>query len=339
MRYLLLLASTASLSACSIFEQPPVHHGGYDLAQAGHYNAGYLQGYGVQEYGVPYSHLGQPSIQPCQAAYEPCAAQPVYGGQAASQALSIAVNDTQTLQVAPGVTCGAPQTYSAPQPFSQTYVPAPVAQGCGQEYAAAYSAGYGPQSFQGDALANGYDWYQGAQVVSPQVQPTLRGLSQPAGASQDHYYGNLGGVIYDIDAPSYGLQGRLGYHTGRIIGAEVEGSLGIKNDDILVSDGTNILTGSSGVDYNIAAFALARLPLTEALSVHARGGYDYREVGVSVSDGVTEVSDKATLDGIAYGLGAEYLFTPRDGVRIDYTRYENDVSDFDSVSASYVRRF
>jgi len=42
-------------------------------------------------------------------------------------------------------------------------------------------------------------------------------------------------------------------------------------------------------------------------------------------------------DNIAYGGGAEFALTPKDGIRVDYTRYEG--LNADSVALSYARKF
>jgi len=163
--------------------------------------------------------------------------------------------------------------------------------------------------------------------------PALRGSNY---WKPGHFYGTLGGVLYDTDIDSYGIEGRIGYNSGRILGAEVEGSFGIIDD-------TRTITAvdlETGVDYNIAAFALARLPISQRLSLHARGGYDFRRLSASGTDvtGVTQELD-LNLDGFAYGFGGEYAISPRNGLRLDFTRYDNEFGATESVSASYVRKF
>ncbi len=168
-------------------------------------------------------------------------------------------------------------------------------------------------------------------VSGPGYPTGLRGRKNPA-----YLYGTLGGVLYDTDAESYGLEGRLGYHSGRILGAELEGSLGVIEDEENIA-GVSV---ESKFDYNIAAFALARLPLSERFSVHARGGYDVRRFSVTGTDAAGQGSEgDLDLDGFAYGIGAEYGLSPRNGLRVDYTRYDNDIGAIDSVSASFVRKF
>ena len=156
-----------------------------------------------------------------------------------------------------------------------------------------------------------------------------------------YLYGTLGGVLHDTKVDSLGLEGRLGYHTGRFIGAEVEGSVGLLNDNDIITTAASPVFLNRGYDYNAAAFAIARLPVSKRLSVHARGGYDFRSVDLEAIDGAGVVTNAdANLDGFAYGLGAEYALAPNNGLRLDYTRYENDdINTADSISASYFVRF
>ncbi len=168
--------------------------------------------------------------------------------------------------------------------------------------------------------------------------PYLRGLR---GQSRGNFYGTLGGVMYDTDIDSFGLEGRLGYDSGRRLlgasyGAELEGSLGILDEKDVDGD----ITTKGGFDYNVAAFAVARRSLTPRLSVHGRLGYDFRQLSVKAEDldgntGKVELD----LDGIAYGIGAEYALSPVSGLRLDLTEYDNEFGASQSVSASFTRKF
>ena len=156
-----------------------------------------------------------------------------------------------------------------------------------------------------------------------------------------YIYGTLGGVLHDTTVDSLGVEGRLGYHTGGIIGAEVEGSYGLVDDKDIITTGATPVLLDHGFDYNAAAFAVARLPVSNRLSVHARGGYDFRKFDVTSIDNTgAETSGDIDVDGFAYGVGAEYALGYKNGLRVDYTRYENDdINTSDSISASYYVRF
>ena len=200
-----------------------------------------------------------------------------------------------------------------------------------QTYDAQADYGYNNSGYVQEQPAHAAPAYQGGHASG-----APHGLRGPQNRKPGHFYATLGGVLHDTDLNSYGLEGRIGYNTGRFLGAELEGSVGLIDEEDVV--GT--LTLDSGFDYNVAAFALARLPITESLSVHARGGYDFRKLSVSGTDTMGVTSDSSiNLDGFAYGVGGEFALTPRDGLRVDYTRYDNEFGAADSVSASYVRKF
>tara|TARA_R110002020_G_scaffold169079_6_gene358074 strand:- start:2475 stop:3287 length:813 start_codon:yes stop_codon:yes gene_type:complete len=165
--------------------------------------------------------------------------------------------------------------------------------------------------------------------------PKLRGAYGHK-ARHGYKYGTLGVVNYDEGTDNYGIQARLGYQSSGLLGAEVEGSIGISDDEDTVG-GTTI---KSGAEYSVGAFARAKLPLTKGFSIHARGGYHLTGVNAEAETAgiTTEVSDD--LDGFAYGAGAEYAFSPRSAIRLDYTRYESDNNvDMDAISLGYTRKF
>jgi opacity protein-like surface antigen len=145
----------------------------------------------------------------------------------------------------------------------------------------------------------------------------------------------LGVVAYDVDSDIYGLQGRLGYQSANVLGAEVEGSFGVIDDKETV--GATEL--KAGVDYSVGAFARAVVPLGERFNVFARGGYHATRIDGSVTDATGTVKVADTTDGFAYGAGAEWAFNPRDSIRLDYTRYDLGPGETDSVSLAYSRKF
>jgi len=144
--------------------------------------------------------------------------------------------------------------------------------------------------------------------------PVLRGQFGPRKSSR--FYGNAGLNWYDVDTDAVGVQLRGGYQATRHLGAEVEGSIGLDGDDAF----------GGNFDYTVGAFAVSRAPVTNRLDVLGRIGYYY----ANLDNGVER-------DNIAYGIGAEYALSQRDGIRVDYTRYEG--LDTDSVAFSYARKF
>jgi len=165
-------------------------------------------------------------------------------------------------------------------------------------------------------------------------RPQLRGAyGQP---NRGYKYGTLGASMYDVDSDVFGIQGRLGYQSRSLLGAELEGFAGLTKEKETV--GT--VTAKAGVDYTLGAFGVLRSNITPRWSGHLRAGYHVTELSGEVeSGGVTIDADMPTQDGFAYGVGTEYALTPRDFIRADFTRYDQDLGTNDSVSISYGRKF
>lgn len=165
-----------------------------------------------------------------------------------------------------------------------------------------------------------------------------------------YFYSNLGVTSYDLSDDVYGAQARLGYQSGKLIGAELEGSLGFTNSNDVFTDTSTVPSTDFDVEthinYSAAAFGTVRLPITEEFSVFGRGGYHATQVDAEVQTSAGGATPPATLggretvDGLAYGAGAEFAFNRHNALRIDYTRYEYDnLGTADSGSIAYVRRF
>lgn len=198
---------------------------------------------------------------------------------------------------------------------------------------------------------NGYHDQYGNPVPAPQhggqyghnvptPVPALRGSFGPS------YYGNIGGIAYDLGEDLYGVVGRLGVQKSWY-GAELEGSFGVADisDTVIVADpdtGADIpVEVSAGIDHTVAAFATARLPFAKGFTGLARLGYHSTQIGAQGSAQGFSANDSEDFDGFAYGAGVEYDFDAVNGVRVDYTRYDlgGDNSTTDSLSATYLRRF
>lgn len=230
-------------------------------------------------------------------------------------------------------------------------------QGYGQGHAAPHHAApvQNACAYGGPCLQGGYSTH-GAQRVThaaPYGTPVqgrpfpaghgLRGYSDPY-ARRGYAYGTLGAQWFDVDTDFAGVQGRLGYTQHRGFGAEVEGSLGVTEDNvdaIAVSVAGPGATADAKVDNQVAAFGTYRFPLSQRFALKPRIGYHRTQIGVDVALNGQTGSDSGSFDGLAYGLGAEYDLSPRDAIRADYTAYAVDTDDigYDSVSVAYLRRF
>jgi len=97
---------------------------------------------------------------------------------------------------------------------------------------------------------------------------------------------------------------------------EGEASRGVKDDR------------DTELDSELGLYGVGKLPISDRFEIFGR-------VGVSR----IETSPGGDEDGLAYGAGAQYFFTPNDGIRGDWTRHDYDVGEADAYSVSYVRKF
>lgn len=315
MRRLLLAFPILTLSACSFFESPQLNPYGVH-AQNAHYQHGYTHRNNAQncvwtpcpqspDFPVASQGNTHANLMPHRQYYSPPSAyalrRPSYIGQIAC--------------------CSNAHHFNDAQPHQLRGMHRPPA------YDTVANVWFGPES-------------QGVYTHVPQYThaPQLRGMQYQNSGS---FYGTLGGVLYDDDSEIFGIEGRLGYDSGHIFGAEIEGSIGVIDENKVVNEpsiGDVDLNIES--NYNIAAFAVARVPISPNLSVHGRAGYDFRQLNVdgTAQDGTSEtVSGK--LEGFALGAGAEYSLSQRSGLRFDVTRYHNNVGSIESISASFTRKF
>ncbi|HYD87416.1 MAG TPA: porin family protein [Vitreimonas sp.] len=111
----------------------------------------------------------------------------------------------------------------------------------------------------------------------------------------------------DVDA----VTGRLGYKFNPNFAVEGEASTGLDDGDV-------------ELNHNAALYGVAMLPVTDQFGVHGRLGWQTTEADTPFG----EVED----DGVAYGVGAHWNFTPGFGLRADYTRLEGDEGEADALS-------
>lgn len=134
------------------------------------------------------------------------------------------------------------------------------------------------------------------------------------------WYAGAGYTNFDLDGAEVGAAtGRLGYRFNPNFAVEGEGSLGVEDD------------AGVELEHNVGAYAVGILPVTSTFDVHGRVGYQASQFDTVLG----EVED----DGLAYGAGATWRFTPNVGVRADYTRLEGDQGEADAISLGGVVNF
>ena len=159
-----------------------------------------------------------------------------------------------------------------------------------------------------------------------------------AQAQDSGAYGGLGVSAYvtnpdgAFDAELFAAEAKVGYNFNKYFGVEAQGSLGLNTDSVPLGP----ITVKRKVNYSVAGFAVARLPVTEKFQVFARGGIHNTQVGVDVIEGAT-TSFSDTETGFAVGTGAQYNFDKKNGIRADYTYF--DGSNAETLSLGYIRKF
>ena len=144
-------------------------------------------------------------------------------------------------------------------------------------------------------------------------------MAAPQAASAQAYVG-AGYTNFDYEGGDIGaVTGRLGYRMHPNFAVEGEASTGLDDD------------GGVELNHNAGAYARGILPLSENFDVHARVGYTTSEVDTPLGE--------AEDDGVAYGAGAEWRFSPNIGIRADWTRLEGDDAEADALSLGGVLNF
>jgi len=154
------------------------------------------------------------------------------------------------------------------------------------------------------------------------------GLGAPADAQETGVYANGGYTHYDAgDTTLGGATGRLGYRFNPNFAVEGEASFGVKDD--------NVGAVNVELDHAVGVFGVGILPVTPQFDIFGRVGYGQVKASASVP-GFNVAADE---DGFAYGAGAQYMLTPKFGLRGDYTRLEGQDDGVDTISASAVVKF
>ncbi|MEO0607653.1 MAG: porin family protein [Pseudomonadota bacterium] len=143
----------------------------------------------------------------------------------------------------------------------------------------------------------------------------------PVAVADSELYVNGGVSVFDTDeATINALNMRGGLNFNEIMGAEFEAAFGLGAEDLDSPEGAQI-----EVENQFSGFFVGRYPVLSRVDVLGRVGYTTGELQVSNSG----VSTDAEIDGFAFGIGGEFMFTDSFGLRGDYTRIEADDDQFD----------
>lgn len=167
-------------------------------------------------------------------------------------------------------------------------------------------------------------------AASAQTAAPVPSLTSP------QFYGTLGYDDVDMSHQNLGaIQGRLGARLNPYFGVEGEYSYGVKGDKIAVPGAPDVKVQQTGQE---AIYGVGFLPINRNFDLLARVGYGHTS-GTGVVPGVTP---GVKGDSWNYGVGGQYMFDGKNGLRVDYTResYQPRGSEDANVWAiSYVRKF
>jgi hypothetical protein len=169
-------------------------------------------------------------------------------------------------------------------------------------------------------------------ALAPAVASAQTAASVNSGTT---FYGTLGYTDTDIDHVNLGaIQGRIGARFGQYFGVEGELAGGVKNDKVNVA-GTDVKVKQ---DSQEAIYGVGFLPLSPNFDLLARVGYGHTEGSGSAAGLNTTVKG----DSWNYGVGGQYSFDGKNGIRVDYTReafQTHNTDDANVWSVAYVRKF
>ncbi|WP_396594375.1 outer membrane beta-barrel protein [Brevundimonas sp. R86498] len=154
--------------------------------------------------------------------------------------------------------------------------------------------------------------------------------------SDSRTYATLGYTSVEAGDLDLGaVTGRFGYKVLPWIGAELEAGVGVEDQSFDVAIGGT--GGRFELKHDVAAYAVAFLPLGDHFEAFARIGYGTTKIE-STAMAVTVRSDGESFN---YGVGASAFLDGWNGVRADWTRreFQDDRGEADTWSVSYIRRF
>jgi hypothetical protein len=166
---------------------------------------------------------------------------------------------------------------------------------------------------------------------------TLGAAALLAPAASAQVYGGVGYTAFQADVNGENVtvgavMGRVGYKTNPFLGVEGEFSIGVQDDDFNVL-GTQV---SAGLDSEYGVFATGWLPIPLVGDLFGRVGYAHLSVDADAG-GLGSFSQDG--EGLAYGAGFQLSSIPFTKLRVEYTRYQPDEGDVDSLSLSALLQF
>ncbi len=156
-------------------------------------------------------------------------------------------------------------------------------------------------------------------------------FAAPLAANAEPYVG-LGYTQFSTDDVDVGgVTGRLGYKFNPNFGVEGEATFGVDEDtaDFL---GTPI---DVELNHQYGIYGVGFLPVGESVELFGRVGY----VAIDAEGSVGPFTAGVDEDGIGFGGGVQWNFTPNFGVRAEYTRLEGNDDGVNAYGLSGAFKF
>jgi hypothetical protein len=128
---------------------------------------------------------------------------------------------------------------------------------------------------------------------------------------------------------------RAGADFGKYVGVEGEGSFGVTDASVAVHG----YTGNMHLNDQYAGYGVVRYPVLPNANLFARVGYGHSDIKAVMSWAPSATYGE---DSLNYGVGGQYLFNPKNGLRVEWTRYDFQSRGMDPADVwtlSYVRKF
>jgi hypothetical protein len=183
-------------------------------------------------------------------------------------------------------------------------------------------------------------------LITAAAVAAVSAVSAPAFAQVDAaffapvtYEGTIGYTGINTQGVDLGaIDLRAAANFGKYVGLEGEGAFGVSDQNGMVGNVSTKLH----LNDEYAAYGVARWPVLPNGNLFARVGYGHSDIKATASLNGVSASATHGYDSFNYGVGGEYFFDGKNGLRVDYTRLDfqtNGFKDADTWSVGYVRKF
>lgn len=205
-------------------------------------------------------------------------------------------------------------------------------------------------------------WPASAAAGAILVLSAAAGAFAQENAGEPGLYVSGGGTYFQFEGDN-GVEAEVGAITGRAgmqfnswLSLEGDASFGIDEgdfdfdgdeddldfDDNSDGDVVDAITapGDFGLDYLLAAYVKAGIPVGDQLEIFGRAGYAFAEVSSEITTpGGNTIDIGDSESGASLGAGGAWHLTDRQSIRVDYTFTDFDLAESNSLGLMYQLKF